>query len=490
VNGNLFAKLAVLLTVPVALVLFSRLSVLRATLVMFLGAMLLLPEKLAFDFPLVPPLDKQTLPMACIVVAVLILAKPALRVARLGTGIDLMVLLVVVASAGTVLTNQDALYYGPKRLPGSTTHDLISDLINTTLRVVFPFLLGRVLFRKGADARELLRAIVIAGALYSLLVLVELKMSPMLHSWVYGYAQHSWLQVKRSGGWRPMVFMSHGLAVGLFISAACIGAWVLAKERIQVFRQLRPVPLAVYLFVVLALLNSMGALVYAVAFVPLVWWSNKPRWLMRVSVALMLVVAAYPMLRAFHWFPTDGVVEFFARFNEERAGSLEFRFTEEERLLDKALERPYFGWGGYGRGHIYNQRGENISVIDGAWISIVGGAGIVGFIAYFGLLVLPPILAFRSFHLIPQTQQRIVAGITLISAIYTVDLLPNGLFNQLPLFLAGAVMGLTQGRAADTDRGAVLARLLLLHQAVRAWRAHPRMRPGVPSFAQRREDHR
>jgi hypothetical protein len=489
VKGNLFAQLAVLLTVPAALVLFSRLTVLRATLAMFIGAMLLLPEKVAFDFPMIPPLDKQTLPMACIVVALLILAKPALRVARVGRGIDLMVLLAVVASAGTILTNQDALYYGPKRLQGTTTHDLFSDIINTTLRVVFPFLVGRVLFRKGADARELLRVIVISGALYALLVLVEIKMSPMLHNWVYGFAQHSWLQVRRSGGWRPMVFMSHGLAVGLFISASCIGAWILAKERVQVFRRIPPVVLAVYLLIVLILLNSMGALVYAVAFVPLVW-SGKPRTLMRISLALMVVVGAYPMLRAFHWFPTDGVVEFFARFNEERAGSLEFRFDEEERLLEKALERPYFGWSGYGRGHIFNHRGENISVIDGAWISIVGSSGILGFISYFGLLVLPPILAWRSFHLIPPAQQRIVAGITLISAIFTVDLLPNGLFNQLPLFLAGAVMGLTQGRAADTDRGAVLARLLLLHQAVRAWRAQPRMRPGVPSFAQRREDHR
>lgn len=488
-NGNLFAKIAILLTVPVALVLFSRLSVLRATLAMFLGAMLLLPEKLAFDFPMVPPLDKQTLPMACIVVAICFLAKPALKEARVGTGVDLLVLLAVVASAGTILTNQDPLYYGPKRLQGTTYYDLVSDLINTTLRVVFPFLVGRILFRKGSDARELLRAIVIAGGLYALLVLVEIKMSPMLHSWVYGFAQHSWLQVRRSGGWRPMVFMSHGLAVGLFISASCIGAWMLAKERIRVFDRVPPLALAIYLSVVLVLLNSMGALVYSVALVPVVWW-GKPKTLMRVSLAFMVIVGAYPMLRAFHWFPTDGVVEFFARFNEERAGSLEFRFDEEERLLDKALERPYFGWSGYGRGHIFNHRGENISVIDGAWISIVGSAGIVGFISYFGLLVVPPILAWRSFHLIPQSQQRYVAVLTLISAAYTVDLLPNGLFNQLPLFLAGAVMGLTQGRAADTDQRAVLARLLLLHQAVKAWRAQPRLRSGVPSFAQRREDHR
>jgi hypothetical protein len=489
VKGNLFAQLAVLLTVPVALVLFSRLTVLRATLAMFLGAMLLLPEKVAFDFPLIPPLDKQSLPMICIVVALLILARPALRAARLGTGIDLLVLVAVAATAGTVLTNQDTLIYGPKRLQGTTSHDLFSDLINATLRVVFPFLIGRALVRKATDGRELLRAIVIAAALYALLVLVEIKMSPMLHTWVYGFAQHSWLQVRRAGGWRPMVFMSHGLAVGLFISAACIGAWVLAKERVRVFRQISPVALAVYLSIVLALLNSMGALVYAVAFVPLAW-KAKPRTLMRVSLALMIVVGAYPMLRAFHWFPTDGIVEFFARFSEERAGSLEFRFDEEEALLAKALERPYFGWGGYGRGHIYNHRGENISVIDGAWIAIIVSDGLVGFAAYFGLLVLPPILAWRSFHLIPQAQQRMVAALTLMSATYTVDLLPNGLFNQLPLFLAGAVMGLTQGRAADTDKRAVLARLLLLHQAVRAWRAQPRMRPGVPSFAQRREDHR
>lgn len=488
-KGNLFAQLALLLTVPVALVLFSRLSVLRAVLAMFLGGMLLLPEKSAYDFPMVPPMDKQNLPMVCIAVGLYVLARPQLRSARLGTGIDLMVLAAVAASAGTILTNQDPLYYGPKRIQGQTTYDLVSDVINTTLRVVLPFLIARVLVRKGVDARELLRAVVLAGALYAILVLVEIKMSPMLHNWVYGFAQHSWLQVRRAGGWRPMVFMSHGLAVGLFISAACMGAFVLAKEKIRVFQRVSPLALGAYLFVVLVLLNSMGALVYSVALVPLVWYA-KPRTLMHVALGMAVIVATYPLLRAFHWFPTDGVVDFFARFSEERAGSLEFRFDEEERLLEKALQRPWFGWSGYGRGHIFNQRGENISVIDGAWIAIFGSTGICGFSTYFGLLVIPIFMAWRSFHLIPQSQQRIVAGITLISAVYTVDLLPNGLFNQLPLFLAGAVMGLTQGRAADTDRSAVLARLLLLHQAVKLWRAQPRLRAGMQSFVERREDHR
>ena len=59
---------------------------------------------------------------------------------------------------------------------------------------------------------------VLGGLIYVPLCLFEVRMSPQLHNMVYGFAQHSFGQTVRGGGWRPMVFMQHGLAVGLFMS--------------------------------------------------------------------------------------------------------------------------------------------------------------------------------------------------------------------------------------------------------------------------------
>ena len=37
--------------------------------------------------------------------------------------------------------------------------------------------------------------------------------SPQLHFMTYGFYQHEFTQVVRMGGYRPMVFLQHGIAV-------------------------------------------------------------------------------------------------------------------------------------------------------------------------------------------------------------------------------------------------------------------------------------
>ena len=46
---------------------------------------------------------------------------------------------------------------------------------------VMPFFLGRQLLRSSADNEEILRVLVIAWLLYSLPILIEIRMSPQLH---------------------------------------------------------------------------------------------------------------------------------------------------------------------------------------------------------------------------------------------------------------------------------------------------------------------
>lgn len=40
----------------------------------------------------------------------------------------------------------------------------------------------------------------------------------------------------------------------------------------------------------------------------------------------------------------------------------------------------------------------------------------------------------------------------MIAAVYSLDLLPNGFFNNLPIFFSGAVMGLSQGMVDTGSR--------------------------------------
>ena len=58
-------------------------------------------------------------------------------------------------------------------------------------------------------------------------------------------------------------------------------------------------------------------------------------------------------------------------------------------MAEKARQRPWFGWGGYGRMFIYDRYGETRSVIDGKWIIEFGENGLLGLCSYLVLFTLP-----------------------------------------------------------------------------------------------------
>ena len=70
-----------------------------------------------------------------------------------------------------------------------------------------------------------------------------------------------------------------------------------------------------------------------------------------------------------------------------------FRMDMENILMKKALEQPFFGWGGWGRNRVIDDEDNDITVTDGLWIMVLGTNGIVGLLALAGVLLLP-ILAF------------------------------------------------------------------------------------------------
>ena len=162
-----------------------------------------------------------------------------------------------------------------------------------------------------------------------------------------------------------------------------------------------------------------------------------------------------PALRTTDTFPTDALVAQAEKINEERALSLWFRFDQEYQLLQRALEQPLFGWGGYNRNrHFDPVTGEDLSVTDGDWAIQIGSRGLVGFVAVYGLMTVPVVLTWRRIKKVKKRQDRQrLAALALITSLLVVDLLPNGLFHCLPFFLSGALFGLLQG-LSDTRHGA------------------------------------
>jgi hypothetical protein len=143
------------------------------------------------------------------------------------------------------------------------------------------------------------------------------------------------------------------------------------------------------------------------------------------------------------------------QFDDTRAQSLAFRFGNEDRLLDRAMEKPWFGWGGYNRNRVFDEiSGRDISVTDGYWIIKFGIGGVLSWAGSFALLLTPIFLAALRLRLFATASQRaLIAGTVWIVVINAVDLLPNTSPNALMFLTSGALAGVvTNQRRAGSRR--------------------------------------
>jgi hypothetical protein len=444
-SPNFISYIALFLWIPATMIAFARLRPAMATMVSVLGGVMFLPEQLAIDPPLLPPIDKLSITSFWTLIGCLWKARDRIIEARPFRGLDALFLLVLIGNVGTAITNADPLVTGPVVRQGLTLYDSFAGSVKDILSLYLPFFLARAMLRTSRDLNDLMRILVTCGVIYACLALIEVRMSPQLHRWIYGFHQMDFSMTMRFGGYRPMVFMLHGLATALFILCTAVAAW--ARYRAG---QMKPwVP--IFLTVVLVLCKSTGAVVYAVVVIPLAAWLRKPKMWLPSGLAFMVLL--FPALRGTDIFPTDTLVEQAEKISEERALSLWFRFDQEDQLLERARERFVFGWGTYNRNRIYDpETGEDLSITDGDWMIQVGSRGLIGFFGLYGILGLSIVIAQRRLKRIASSRDRILlSALALISALETVDLLPNGLFHYLPFFFAGAVAGLSDGMAKAAD---------------------------------------
>ena len=151
----------------------------------------------------------------------------------------------------------------------------------------------------------------------------------------------------------------------------------------------------------------------------------------------------FPILRSTDLIPFNSVLETVAQFEPGRAASFKVRVDNEDLLLEKAKERPLFGWGGWGRQRVYDENGRDISITDGTWIIRLGNGGWVNYIAIFGLLCWPAIGFFLRAR---EDIDPVSVGIVLILCAKLIDLIPNSVVGAVAWLSAGALIGRTETR--------------------------------------------
>jgi hypothetical protein len=439
--------------VLLALYAFRRFRVADAAMFTVLVAVLFGPIRAAFKIPFVPALGKESIAYLSVLVILLFRHRGHVRRARVDRTHDLLPILGALGGIATGLTNTDPLTYGSwsvTQLQGMNLKDGLFMTASSLLVYLLPFYLGRAIVRDGRDLHSVVRALAVFGLVYAPFAALEMRISPQLHAMVYGYAPHEdFLQTMRMGGYRPNVFMAHGLAVAVFFVVATLAMATLdRRERIWRFTAQQ---WTWFLAIILVLCKSMGAIIYAALLLPLVLRAS-PKAQVRVAALIAVVVFAYPALRAYDLVPVDQMLEWARFLGDDRAQSLHVRFYNEGVVLERARERLMFGWGTYGRHLVYDPgSGETRIVTDGAWIIFVSMSGVLGLLTTIGTLLASIVSAWRRLALVPLQMRRDVGGLTLIVAATSLDLIPNGLFSAYPFMLAGALTSAV-GAAAAYER--------------------------------------
>ena len=453
--SSTIALVALALSIPAMVGVFFFLRPMSAALVVALGAEMFLPEVVAFKLPFVPPLGKHNLPYLCIFIACL-LRCPA-RVTKLPKQhwMSILALALLVGGVVTSSTNTDPVIFGASGqvfIPGLTLKDGLYMGIAMFLASFLPLYLGYALCRHAEDFDRLIAGLAIAGLVYIPFAMVELRLSPQWHNWIYGYGQHEFQQTIRWGGYRPMVFMTHGLILARFFLAATLCLVLLARRR-RVLLGLPVRLLAWTQFLVLVACKSSGAILFAVAGLPLLIWA-KPKRQLLVAALLAYIIGLYPALRLSGLVPVTQILDAVGSVQADRADSLRFRFRNEDELLAHTRERMLFGWGEYDRNAVHDEEGNKRSVFDGYWIIRLSINGIVGFITAFAPLLIPVLWAGRRLPTIrDEKDQWLVAGVALMLALLTLDMIPNGLLAYYPYFIAGALTRRLQRLRDETGDG-------------------------------------
>lgn len=404
-----------------------------------LSGQLILPVGATIKFQMVPPISKTTVVNFCCFAAYFFLARRKTRSTTFGL-VELLLVLMVLTPIVTSQLNSDDIIFGWRYLPGVGLYDALS-AVQAALITLIPFLLARKYLNTATAGRQVLQTLSIAGLVYSIPMLFEVRFSPQLHFWIYGYYPSEFVQAMRNGSFRPMVFMGHGLLAAFFMMTCLIAATALGRMRANT-SVIPPQVSTPFLGVVLVLCKTLGALIYGLIGILLVLFT-KPKTQLRLAAALVTIALAYPMLRSFDLVPTSAVIDLTKLVSDERAQSLSFRLNNEDALLARAFERPVFGWGRYGRNRVYDEdSGKDLSVTDGRWIIDIGQFGLIGFIAEFGLLAICVYRAVSARTRITSKADEICfAALALIVSLNIFDLLPNSSLIPWTWLLAGSLLG-------------------------------------------------
>lgn len=440
---SLIALIALFGWIPVVLFLFTVLPPRRAVLVAYVAGWLILPST-SLPVPGLPNYTKVTAVAYAVLLGCILFDFDRLSAFR-PQWFDLPMLVWCLCPFASSVSN------------GLGAYDGASAVLSQIITWGIPYFIGRLYFREIADLRELAMAIFVGGLAYVPFCLFELRMSGQLNGLVYGI--HIWTGSKY-GLYNAVVFMANALEVGMWMTAAALmGCWLWMTSNLPRLWNISPGKLVAVQMVMAVLCHQTGALLLLAAGLAFLWGARRTGSSLLIWI-LVLAPPGYMAVRAGNFWSGRELVDIArAVLNENRAGSLEFRLKNEDILAAKAIQRPVFGWGGWGRNRVYNDKGRDITVTDGLWIIVLGINGFVGLGSETMVMLLPIVLLI--FRYPPRGWSRDDLGpaavLAVLVVLFQIDCITNAMFNPIYVLAAGALVGLPipNGPCPRADRTAM-----------------------------------
>jgi hypothetical protein len=430
---------AILLWLFIVAALFVRTSPRSAVTVGLIGGWLFLPN-LSVSIPgALPDLTKATITSLGLLGTVLLFDRTRLAGLR-PRWFDLPMLIWCLSPLPTALVNREGAYEG------------VSAVTQNTIAWGIPYLMGRLYIQDLESWRELAAAVFLGGLAYVPLCWIEIAAGPQLATLIYGYTPNAVETAFRFGGWRPVVFMEHGLMVALWMTAASVSGFWLWRTKVmpRIGRVSTGFWVSILFITTIALksVNAWGLLVFGVLILWLVtgWRVAWPIW---ATLALMVL---YVGTRASGMWTGQELADLTTRVLDAKTLSVTFRLESEQRLAERARQQPLWGWGRWGRSNTPDAEG-NPSITDSLWIIAFGQQGSVGLVALFAFLLLPMVLLLRRVPIASWSHPEFApaAASAVILVLYALDNLANAMPNPVYMLAAGGLLTLPSLSAVKTE---------------------------------------
>ena len=420
-------SLVILLWIPIATLLFAFLRPARALIIAYLVAATCLPVGTIpvegfFD------IDKQRATAAAVLLGLVVFRTRELGYYRFCWA-DLWFALFCGGAILSSVSNGLGLYEGVSHA-GARAIDFGT-----------PYIAGRLCIRTKRDLYDVGRAVCIAAVIYALPAVWEWRMSPQLHTRLYGYVQHAFGQFHRWGFFRPIVCMRHALDLGMFFSiATLLSIWLWRVRQLRSFHGLPPYTLIAASFIGLLTCMSLGP------WGLLMFWDKlRSRFVMLFPVLLAFAWMGARFQGSIHEQSLKQSVDLIATVAPDRAKALEYRLNSGSDVINSARQRTWLGWGRLGGGRPTDQTdNRRWQPIDGLWLIVLGTTGVFGLASFYLWWCWP---VFQHLRLSRSAGEGwATLGFVVVVSVYAIFYLFNGFPNIIVIAAMGGVTGVQRCR--------------------------------------------